>query len=179
MVKVRRGYRSKNVRVEGATGGRTGGLRLPASRGGKAGAGAGGAGLLGIIVVVVISLLSGGGGSGDGGLGDVLGGLQGGQENNGTTAPPPAITEDQLSEWSGIFDDIQFMWMDIFDSAGIEYRTSELVIFSGSTRTDGCGDVPATAGPIKVPAGDTVRIAPDLVAERSAPLGAQGDVAIA
>ncbi|MEO0493315.1 MAG: neutral zinc metallopeptidase [Actinomycetota bacterium] len=174
MVKVRRGYRSKNVSVEGATG-RSGGLRMPQSRGGKAGAGAGGAGLLGIIVVVVISLLSGGGG---GGLGDALGGLDVGQENNGTGAPPPAITEDQLSEWSGIFDDVQFMWQDIFTSAGLDYRDARMRIFSGSIAT-ACGTVPAEAGPFYCPGDDTVAFDPDFFEQLAARFGAEGDFAIA
>lgn len=175
MVKVRRGYRSKNVSVEGSSGGRTGGkLRVPQSRGGKAGAGVGGAGLLGVIIVVVISLLGGGGA---GGLGDALEGLQVGQANGGTT-PPPAITEDQLAEWSGIFDDVQFMWQDIFESAGLEYRDAQMRIFSGAIAT-ACGTVPAQAGPFYCPGDDTVAFDPDFFEELAARFGAEGDFAIA
>ena len=175
MVKVRRGYRSKNVTVEGATGRRSGGLRLPQTRGGKAGAGAGGAGMVGIIIVVVITLLSGGGG---GGLGDALGGLEGGPQTTGTAAPPPAITEDQLAEWSGIFDDVQFMWQDIFASAGVEYRDARMRIFSGSIAT-ACGDIPAEVGPFYCPGDDTVAFDPDFFEELSARFGIGGDFAIA
>ena len=179
MVKVRRGYRSKNVRVTGATGGsRGGGLRLPQTRGGKAGAGAGGAGLLGIIVVVVISLLSGGGGADLGSLG-----LDGGALTAGAGAPDaddlPVISESDLEEWSAVFDDIQNTWIRIFDAAGLEYRISTLTIFNASTATRGCGDVPAEAGPFYCPADDGVYFDPGFFRTLADRFGAPGDFAIA
>jgi predicted metalloprotease len=177
MVKVRRGYKSKNVRVTGATGGRAGGgLRLPTSRGGKAGAGVGGMGILGVIVVVVLSLLGGGGGGGLGSLGLDGGALSGG----GAGADDlPVIADSDLEEWSAVFDDIQNTWIDIFGSAGLDYRISTLTIFNGSTATGGCGNVPAQAGPFYCPADDGVYFDPAFFRELADQFGAPGDFAIA
>ena len=178
MVKVRRGYRSKNVRVTGSTGGgRGGGIRIPQSRGGKAGAGVGGAGLLGVIVVVVISLIGGGGGLDLGSLGlDGQAGLGG---STGMSADDlPDITEADLAEWSATFDDIQNTWIDIFDAAGLEYRISILTIFNGSTATGGCGNAPAEVGPFYCPADDGVYFDPAFFRELTERFGAPGDFAI-
>ena len=172
MVKVRRGYRSKNVKVTGSTGG-GGGLRLPQSRGGKAGAGAGGAGIIGIIIVVVMSLLGGGGGIDLGSLGvDGQAGL------GGQSSPPPDISDDDLSEWSATFDDIQNTWIAIFESAGLDYRISTLTIFSGSTATGGCGNAPAQVGPFYCPADDGVYFDPAFFRELTERFNAPGDFAI-
>lgn len=177
MVKVRRGYKSDNVRVTGRTGG-GGGLRIPQSRGGKAGAGVGGAGLLGVIVVVVMSLLGGGGGGID--LGSLGLDATAGTGASGLAADDlPEMSDEDLAEWSATFDDIQNTWIDIFEAAGLEYRISTLTIFNGSTSTQGCGNsVPAEVGPFYCPADDGVYFDPSFFRQLATRFGAPGDFAI-
>ena len=178
MVKVRRGYKSENVRVTGSTGRR--GVRLPQTRGGKAGAGAGGMGLIGVIVVLAISLLGGGEGLDLGSL-DLDGGALGGAGQQGATADDlPDVSDRDLEEWSGIFDDVQNLWIEVFDDAGIEYRIARLNIFNETTSTDGCGDsIPAAVGPFYCPADDEVYFDPAFFRELESRFGASGDFAIA
>lgn len=180
MVKVRRGYRSENVRVTGSTGQRRGGLRIPQTRGGKAGAGAGGMGLIGLIVVVAISVLGGGGGLDLGSL-DLDGGALGGSATGGMTADDlPDVSDRDLEEWSGVFDDIQNTWISIFDGAGVDYRIATLTIFNASTTTGGCGtSVPAEVGPFYCPGDDGVYFDPAFFRELADRFGAPGDFAIA
>ncbi len=168
MVKVRRGYRSRNVEYRGAASG-GGGLRLPQSRGGKMGAGAGGAGLIGIIIAVVLALVSGGGG---GSFGQV--GLSPSGGEGGTVGAAPAQSEF----YEGVFDDVQNTWIRIFDSAGQEYREAQLVIFPDAVATDGCGRATAAVGPFYCPADETAYFDPDFFAELAGPrFGAPGDFA--
>lgn len=180
MVKVRRGYKSENVRVTGSTGRRRGGLRIPQTRGGKAGAGAGGMGLIGLIIVVAISVLGGGGGLDLGSLDLEGGGLGSGGSSGATAEDLPDISDRDLQEWSGIFDDVQQLWIEVFADAGAEYRISTLTIFNETTSTDGCGDsIAAGVGPFYCPADDGVYFDPSFFRELERRFGASGDFAIA
>jgi len=172
MVKARDGYRSRNVRVTGATGGSTG-----ATSRRRAGAGAGGVSLIGILVFVAISFL-GGGGVDLGSLG--LDATSLGAGSSGLTSTDlPDLSDEDLSEWSAVFDDVQNTWITIFDSAGLEYEDSILTIFNGSTATGGCGNVPAQVGPFYCPADNGVYFDPGFFRELAARFDAPGDFAIA
>jgi len=179
MVKVRRGYRSKNVRVTGSTG-RSRGPRIPQSRGGKAGAGIGGMGLVGVIIVLAITVLGGGGGLDLGAL-DLEGSGFGNGSTGGLTQDDlPEVSDADLEEWSAIFDDVQNLWIETFSAAGVDYRISTLTIFNGSTTTDGCGQsIPAHVGPFYCPADDGVYFDPAFFRELADRFGAAGDFAIA
>lgn len=176
MVKARDGYRSKNVRVTGSTGG-GGRTRIPTTRRGRAGAGAGGVSLVGILVLVAMSFL-GGGGVDLGSLGLDATSL-GGAGASLTANDLPDVSDEDLSEWSAIFDDVQNTWIDIFEQAGLEYDESVLTIFNGSTATGGCGNVPAQVGPFYCPADGGVYFDPGFFRELAARFGAEGDFAIA
>ena len=174
MVKVRRGYRSKNVEYRGAArggGGGLSGLPLPSGKGGKIGAGAGGMGLIGLLVIVAISVLGGG----EGGL-DVGGlGLDGGTATGGTTGEAPE--RDEFYE--AVFDDVQNTWIEIFDAAGEDYRIARLVIFQDSVVTEGCGNASEAVGPFYCPADEKAYFDPDFFDELDSRFGAPGDFAIA
>ena len=171
MVKVRRGYRSKNVEYRGSAGG-TRGLPIPQSRGGKIGAGAGGAGVIGLVLVLVLSFLGGGGGIDLGELG--LDASAGGSIGTGSSAAPG---HDAL--FDAVFDDVQNTWIDVFSAAGEPYREVQLVVFSDVVDTNGCGRVPAAAGPFYCPADETAYFDPDFFDELASRFGAPGDFAIA
>jgi predicted metalloprotease len=177
MVKVRRGYRSRNVEYRGRAAGGGGGMRLPMpqSRGGKVGAGAGGAGLIGIVIAVVIALISGGGGSfGEVGLSPSEGGPTAG--GGGVVGEAP----EQDSFYEAVFDDVQNTWIQIFEAGGQEYREAGLVIFEDVVDTDGCGRATEAVGPFYCPADELAYFDPDFFAELSGPrFGAPGDFAIA
>ncbi len=176
MVKVRRGYRSKNVEYRGAArggAGGMGGLPFPTGKGGKIGAGAGGMGLIGLIVVIAISVLGGGGSGLDvGGLG-----LDGGiASSDGTTGAAP----ERDAFYEAVFDDVQNTWIDIFEAAGEDYRIASLVIFEDAVVTDGCGNASEAVGPFYCPADEKAYFDPDFFDQLAGPqFGAPGDFAIA
>ena len=169
MVKVRRGYRSRNVEYRGAAQG-GGGLRLPQSKGGKMGAGVGGAGIIGIIIAVVMALLSGGGG---GSFGQVGLSPSGGEGTTVGAAP------EQSEFYEAVFDDVQNTWIRIFESAGEEYPEAGLVIFEDLVNTGGCGQAPEAAGPFYCPADNKAYFDPDFFDELASRFGAPGDFAVA
>ncbi len=173
MVKVRRGYRSKNVEYRGGAGG--GGMRglpIPQSRGGKIGAGAGGAGMIGIVLVLVVSFLSGGEGIdlGELGLDASAGGGLGG-------SPSEAPEHDEF--YDAVFDDVQNTWIDLFAAADEPYREVNLVVFPGVVNTDGCGQATAAVGPFYCPADEHAYFDPAFFDELGTRFGAPGDFAIA
>lgn len=159
MVKIRRGTRARNVEYRGSAGrGGSGlGLPMPQSRGGKAGAGVGGAGILGIIVVVVMSLLGGsGGGGGGGGLGDILGQMQSGASSS-TAGEGPVAERNEFLEV--VFEDAQKYWEeqdDFFADYNTDYRLATMVIFNDSVSTGGCGNATSASGPFYCPADEQV-----------------------
>ena len=136
-----------------------GGLPFPTSTGGKVG---GAGGILGIIVLVVTVLLNQGGGSGFSipGVGD---------------QPPsnelPTDTEGQFA--SDAFTDIQDSWEEIFKQQGLEYRRSELVLFTGSTQS-GCGQASSATGPFYCPPDEKVYIDLDFYDLLKQQFGARG-----
>lgn len=170
MVKIRRGTRTRDVEYRASAGGGRGGLPfpLPTSRGGKAGAGIGGAGLLGVVVVVVLSLLGGGGGGG--GLGDIIGEMQ-----SGATGSSPSGEVAERNEFlEVVFLDVQNYW----EATLPEYRRATMVIFNDSVVTGGCGNATSASGPFYCPADEQVYLDDEFFEVLAGPgFGAGGDFA--
>ncbi len=168
MVKIRRGARVRDVEYRGrARGGRATGLPfpMPSSRGGKAGAGLGGAGVLGIIVVVVISLLGGGEGGLPTGLGADVG--VGGGTDSGEVA-------EENFFLAAVFTDVQDYW----EATLPDYRRATMVLFLDSVSTDGCGSATSASGPFYCPADEHVYLDDDFFDVLAGPqFGAAGDFA--
>ena len=154
-----------------------GGLPIP---GGIAGLG-GGAGIVVVIVIVAIQVL--GGGSGSSGTGfsidDVFG--------PGVSAPgaddPQPIPEDQdpqaeLKDFSDyVFNDVQDVWGEIYGQEGDRYERAQLVIYSGSVSTGGCGGATSAAGPFYCPADNRVYLDLSFYEDMRRQLQAPGDFA--
>jgi len=166
MVKVRRGYRSRNVEYRGSAR-RSGGFGfpMPQSSGGKAGAGLGGAGIIGVIIALVMAFAGGGGGFGQVGLGPTDAGGQ-------TTGAAP----ERDTKVEGTFDDIQFFWDGVFEASEVDYVPASLVVFTGLVDTGGCGQAPAAVGPFYCPADHTAYFDPAFF-EEFAGFGEAGDFA--
>lgn len=107
---------------------------MPTSRGGKAGAGVGGAGILGIIVVVVFALLSGGESRG---FPASLG------EGTGTAGDSSGYVAEENRFLGAVFTDVQDYW----ESTLPGYRRAKMVIFLDNVETGGCGFATAATGP--------------------------------
>ncbi len=155
-----------------------GGSSLPIP-GGIAGMG-GGAGLIGVIVLVVINLIGGGGGS-DGGfnLPSAFGPATGapGAED---PQPLPRGEDPQadLKDFSTyVFVDAQRTWKRTLGDEGVAYEPAELVLYSGSVSTNGCGGATSAVGPFYCPADERVYLDLSFYEEMRRQLGASGDFA--
>lgn len=197
MVKVPKGYRSKNVRDRRTSGGSSGGGRrfgFP-SRRGSSGGGLGGdlggtmgggslggatapagarrgcGGGLGLILLVVLALVifSCVGGGGDSGTSTSTG-------SGGPVATPDdpeyAATEDLVNF---ILDDVQDYWTAEFQASGQTYPEAKLSIFNNNVSTAGCGNATSAVGPFYCPADSNAYIDIQYMLRLQDQLGAEGD----
>lgn len=170
MVKIRRNARVRDVEYRGRArsgGGARGGLPfpMPTSRGGKAGAGVGGAGIIGVIVVVVFALLSGGG---EGGFPAAVG------DGSGSTSDDSGDVAEENFFLGAIFTDVQDYW----ESTLADYRRATLVIFLDNVETGGCGFATSATGPFYCPADEQVYLDQSFFDVLAGPrFGAAGDFA--
>ena len=202
MVKVPKGYRSKNVEDRRGSGGSRGGggFSFPGSGsggglGGNMGGGGGGGGLGGgatrlpssrkgcggggllvivIGIVILFVMCSGGGGGGFGGdLGDDLGGS--------STGAAPTVNapqeEDAFTQANFILDEVQIYWTDYFAQSDLTYPPATLVIFESNVSTGGCGNASAGVGPFYCPADQKAYIDLQAMAGLQRQLSAEGDFA--
>jgi uncharacterized protein len=162
------------VKFKNTGGGLSDNLEDRRGMGGGKGLAAGG-GVVGIIVIVLISLLGGGGG--DGGapdLTDIFSQIDtGGQDTNGTVDP---ADEPLVQEMSLALDDIQTFWARD-QGIGSDYTDADLVLFTGSVSTDGCGSAPSSVGPFYCPADQNAYIDLAFFKELDRSYGAPGDFA--
>jgi predicted metalloprotease len=151
-----------------------GGTRIP---GGRAG---GGIGLAAILLLVVASCMTGGNF------------LTGGNDNSGFEGfgleplpPAPSATPDEPIESApdpardfviAVSGDIQRMWSRTFRAAGVQYRPSQIVLFSGATR-GGCGPASAATGPFYCTLDGKIYIDLGFFSQLSRRFGAPGDFA--
>ncbi len=193
MVKVPKGYRSRNVDDRrgssgggrsfgrsGSSGGLGGGLgglgggAASAATGKRAG-GCGGIGLL-LVVGIIALLFFAFNGSGDGN----------GTATSGTTPSEPTANtspavDGDLGEAEDlvnfVLDDVQDnFWVDEYPRVfGEPYQLSQLVLFSDRVTTGGCGTASSNVGPFYCPADGRAYIDLPFMLRLQNQLGAQGD----
>jgi predicted metalloprotease len=156
----------------GRAGGGMGGLPIPMGAGGIGG----GLGL--VILLVVIGLQMCGNGSGFD-LGSILG--------TGATPPsaenPQPLPEDQdpqrdLKDFThAVFSDAQNTWDESFAAADKPWEDAQVVVYSQSVNTGGCGPASSAVGPFYCPADSRVYIDLTFYEDMERQLGAGGDFA--
>jgi predicted metalloprotease len=160
-------------RAAGPTGGGAGfgGLPIPM---GKGGVGLGGLVVLLLLVFVLPRCLGS-----DGGFSDLGGALDpfGGGAAVGAGSQQEVNPEDPRGAFvDAVLGDIQFVWADVFDRAGLTYEDTDVVLFRGST-TSGCGPASAATGPFYCPADGLIYLDTSFFDELENRFGAGGDFA--
>jgi hypothetical protein len=142
---------------------------------GKAGAGLGGLGIVGVVLAVLFMVILPGGGSGfDVGIPQLPGVNPAEQGNSGLPADP---AEEELRTFViDVQDDVQLLWSDQFQAGGRDYRPAGLVVFSDGT-VSGCGAASSATGPFYCPADGKVYIDLGFFQDLQSRFGAPGDFA--
>jgi predicted metalloprotease len=141
---------------------------------GKAGAGLGGLGIVGIVLALLFGVVLKGGGGFDVGV-PQLPGVQGPQQ--GETGLPADPQQEELRQFViDVQDDVQLLWSDQFQAAGRSYQPAGLVVFSGGT-VSGCGPASSATGPFYCPSDGKVYIDLGFFRDLSNRFGAPGDFA--
>ena len=142
-----------------------------AGRGLKLG-GAGG----GVAIIVVLLMMFLGGGSGLGDLTEVLAPVQAPSGGEAPLDPATDPDADLVGFLEDVLQDTQSMWVQIFEQSDLDYRATDLVVFSGLTQS-GCGGAYAQAGPHYCPLDERVYLDIDFLEQLQARFGARGDTA--
>lgn len=200
MVKVPKGYRSRNVQdrrgsrrsggglSSGGLGGALGGGSLGGALGGSRGgtrpvAGRRGCGGIGLVLVVVFGLLlfsciGGGTSVSSPDLGNNGGFSTGGvSQTNADTSSYSADENFAFDLANAVLDDVQVFWAEEFTASGSTYPEAGLVIFDNSVSTGGCGNASSNVGPFYCPADSNAYIDLQFMFRLQAQLGAEGDFA--
>src|SRR3712207_6758105 len=94
----------------------------------------------GAILIAIVSLLFGANPS------DVLNNLTGGSQVGGQYPSTPE--NDRNADFaSRILGGTEDVWTDIFQKAGRTYEPAGMVLYDGSTSTQGCGGASSAVGP--------------------------------
>lgn len=127
--------------------------------GGRAAAGVGGLGIIGVLIALFL------GGGGDGGLGDLLGGLQPPQTPAGEQTQPEEFQglDDQELFVSSVLGSTETLWEEVFAGAQRDYQPAQLVLFTDAT-TSACGGATEQVGPHYCPVDQTIYIDLDFFA---------------
>lgn len=159
------------------------GRRSSTSGAGLSGLGVGKVGGIGGVILMVIVALMGGGldgltGGGDGGSTnfDIGGAAFEDGEVTSNTADPALDPDAETKEYMGaLMYDIQSVW----DEKLNDYSYTEIVLFTGSVTTNGCGSATSASGPFYCPAPNDHLVYIDLVFydELASRFGAPGDFA--
>ncbi len=126
-------------------------------------------GVGGIILMIIFALMSGAlNGGGNSGSGQVL-------ETGGATQAVDHSQDETVEFMGALMGDIQGVWADKIDN----YSYTEIVIFTGSVSTDGCGSASSASGPFYCPAPNDhlVYVDLDFYDELARRFGAPGDFA--
>ncbi len=134
--------------------------------------------LLAILAVVFFGGNLGGNGSG---LDDILGQLNGVQQqaptqNDPTLDDAPDPDADLAAFMSVVLASTEDLWAGIFGNADRQYRPSPLVMFSGATQS-ACGGATSSVGPHYCPLDQTIYIDLDFFQDLSSRFEAPGDFA--
>jgi predicted metalloprotease len=161
----RKGRSPDVIDLRGRGGGRgagAGGLPIP---GGMA-AGGGTIGLIIVVLVVVLQMCGGASGS-----------LSPGAQSQ-DPIPPGQDPQADLKDFSVyVFEDAQQTWAGIFKADGRKYSNAQLVLYTGSVTTEGCGSATSAVGPFYCPADDRIYIDLSFFSDMEQQLGAPGDFA--
>jgi len=168
------GRRSPNLQDQrGRSSGGARGLGLPI------GAGGGLSGLLILVAVIALQTCMSGGGSGGGGTGvdSPFDQFPGAVPRQGGAPPVSSADEEALVDFvSFVLDDVQALWVDQFETAGMTYEAAQLVLFTDATDS-GCGSASAATGPFYCPLDQTAYLDLGFFRELHARFGAPGDFA--
>jgi uncharacterized protein len=163
----RKGGSPDVIDVRGRGGGRGGGL----SRGGlpiPGGMATGGGGLGLLVVILIVALQTCGGASGA---------LSPGAQSQ-DPIPPGEDPQADLKDFSVyVFEDSQESWAQGFKSEGRKYSNAQLVLYSNSVSTQGCGSASSAVGPFYCPADDRIYIDLTFFNDMEQQLDAPGDFA--
>ncbi|MGC2239338.1 MAG: neutral zinc metallopeptidase [Acidimicrobiia bacterium] len=132
-----------------------------------------GGGGLAIVIFLVITLLGGGGN-----LTDLTNALDpAGSVSQETPLDPATDPDADLVGFLGdVLADDQAMWQGVFQGANLDYRPTDLVVFSGATQS-ACGGAQAQVGPHYCPRDELVYMDLDFLRELQTRFGAAGDTA--
>ena len=138
-------------------------------------------GIPAILAILAAVFLGGNLGGSGGGLDDILGQLNGVQQQQAPAqetalddAPDP---DADLAAFMGVvLASTEDLWAGIFGNAGQQYRPAPLVMFSGSTQS-GCGGANSQVGPHYCPVDQTIYIDLDFFRDLASRFDAPGDFA--
>ncbi|TBN57983.1 neutral zinc metallopeptidase [Glaciihabitans arcticus] len=139
-------------------------------RRGRGAAVGGGVGIVGVIVYFIFQAVTGidpgtivpQGGTG-GGSDEQVAACTGEEANNGNLDCRLAGTAESLDDY----------WSETLPAMGVDYRTPEFILFTGSVTT-GCGNATSASGPFYCPPDETVYIDTDFYADLESKYGASG-----
>ncbi len=137
--------------------------------GGKAAAGIGGAGLVGVILAVVFSLL--GGGDAGGQVDDLLNQVAPAETPSGSQPPEFEGVDASEDFVRRVLGSTETTWETIFSGSGRQYQPATLVLFTGGTQS-ACGGAQSAIGPHYCPVDTTVYIDLDFFDEMQQRFGA-------
>ena len=202
MVKVPKGYRSRNVqdrrgsRRSARRSSSSGGISSGGSLGGLGGALGGGAlsgaaaprsgrrgcGGIGLILVVVVgillfSFLGNGGGLASPDLANDAGSAAGVSQTNVDSSSFSANENSAFDLANAVLDDVQDFWTGEFAASDSVYPEAGLVIFDNAVSTGGCGQASSNVGPFYCPADSNAYIDLQFMFTLQSQLGAEGDFA--
>ena len=143
--------------------------------------GGGGLGVVGLILALVFGL-SGGGGSGNGAdINQILRQLQpdaGAAQGNAQPLDcSKGASESTACFVTGVVNDVQATWAQIFQQQGRDYRETKLVLYTQATPTRGCGEANSAVGPFYCPGDEKVYLDLGFFQELRNRFGAPGDFA--
>ena len=142
-------------------------------------------GLAGVIIAVLVAVLGGGalndGGGTNSGFGIGSARLDDGAQvatDVGNTGPAVDPDADTKAYMGFLMLDIQEVWTEYFEQAGLQYQETKMVLFSDAVST-GCGNATSAVGPFYCPApGDNkIYVDLDFYDELADRFGAPGDFA--
>ena len=130
----------------------------------------------GIALVVILLMTFLGGGSGLEDMTEILAPIEAPAGGEAPLDPANDPDADLVGFLGDVLQDSQAMWADIFRQSGLEYRATDLVVFSGLTQS-GCGGAYAQVGPHYCPLDENVYLDIDFLEQLQARFGARGDTA--
>ena len=158
--------------------GSSGGSMFGGPRLGGLPVGGGGLGIGAIVVIaLLVFLLPRCLDSGFGGFGDALSPFDPAGPATGSGSQGEVDPSDPTADFvEAVLEDIQFVWADQFERAGLTYEDTTVVLFTGSTQS-GCGRASSATGPFYCPADRRVYLDTSFFKELEKRFGAPGDFA--